>query len=121
MQDYHKLNVWQKSHHLTLSVYRTTTRFPKTETFGLTDQMRRAAVSIELNIAEGCGRDSTAELGRFLRMSLGSASEVECQTEIARDLGYLTHAEAAEWLAAATEIKRMLTGLLKRLQPKTDH
>lgn len=118
MQDYHKLQVWQKSHQLTLRVYRVTTSFPKTEVFGLTSQMRRAAASIELNIAEGCGREGKAELARFLRMALGSASELECQTEIARDLGYVTHEEAAGWLIAATEIKRMLTGLLKRL--KTD-
>ncbi|MBM3858776.1 MAG: four helix bundle protein [Verrucomicrobia bacterium] len=116
MQDYHKLQVWQKSHQLTLRVYRVTTAFPKSEVFGITGQMRRAAASIEMNIAEGCGRDSAAELARFLRIALGSASELECQTEIARDLGYLTQGEAADWLAHATEIKRMLTGLLKRLK-----
>jgi four helix bundle protein len=118
MQDYHKLQVWQKSHHLTLLVYRATASFPKAELFGLTSQVRRAVTSIEINIAEGCGRDSNPELGRFLRIALGSASELECQTEIARDLGYLRREDAAAWLAAATEIKRMLTGLLKKL--KTD-
>jgi four helix bundle protein len=81
--------------------------------------MRRASASIEMNIAEGCGRDSTAELARFLRIALGSASELECQTEIARDLGYLKADLSAEWLASTIEIKRMLTGLLKRL--KTDN
>jgi four helix bundle protein len=119
MQDYHKLQVWQKSHQLTLRVYRATTAFPKSEVFGLTSQIRRAAASIEMNIAEGCGRDSNPELARFLRIALGSASELECQTEIARDLGYLDPKEAADWLASATELKRMLTGLLKRL--KTDN
>ena len=118
MQDYHKLQVWQKSHQLTLRVYRMTTSFPKTEVFGLTCQMRRAAASVESNIAEGCGRDGKPELARFPRMALGSASELECQTEIARDLGYVSQQESAEWLAAAVEIKRMLSGLIKRL--KTD-
>ncbi len=119
MQDYHKLQVWQKSHQLTLRVYRVTTSFPKAEIFGLTGQMRRAAASVELNIAEGCGRDGNPELARFLRIALGSASELECQTEIARDLSYLDQKEAADWLVATIEIKRMLTGLLKRL--KTEH
>ncbi len=116
MQDYHKLQVWQKSHQLTLRVYRMTTSFPKSEVFGLTCQMRRAAASVESNIAEGCGRDGKPELARFLRMALGSANELECQTEIARDLGYVSHQEAAEWLAAVVEIKRMLSGLIKRLR-----
>jgi four helix bundle protein len=96
MQDYHKLQVWQKSHQFTLRAYQRTGSFPKSEVFGLTGQMRRAATSIELNIAEGCGRDSNPELVRFLRMALGSASELECQTEIARDLGYLRPSEAGE-------------------------
>ena len=120
MQDYHKLQVWQKSHQLTLGVYRATASFPKSETFGLTGQMRRAAASIEMNIAEGCGRDSNPELARFLRIALGSASELECQTEIARDLKYVSHEQAAEWLASSTEIKRMLAGLIKRLKLITD-
>jgi four helix bundle protein len=108
--------VWQKSHQLTLRVYRVTIAFPKDELFGLTSQIRRAVTSIELNIAEGCGRGGKAELAQFLRIALGSASELECQTEIARDLGYLSPPEAAEWLAATTEIKRMLSGLLKRVR-----
>ena len=121
MQDYHKLQVWQKSHQLTLSVYRMTAAFPKAEIFGLTSQMRRAVASIESNIAEGCGRGSNLELARFLRIALGSASELECQIEIARDLEYLNQSVAAEWLVAATEIKRMLTGLLKRLKLTTEN
>ena len=118
MQDYHKLQVWQKAHQLTLRVYRRTNAFPKSEMFGLTSQIRRATASIEMNIAEGCGRGSNPDLARFLRIAIGSASELECQTEIARDLEYLRASEAAEWLAAITEIKRMLTGLIKRLITK---
>ena len=87
--------------------------------FSLTNQIRRAATSIELNIAEGCGRDSRLELSRFLRMALGSASELECQTEIARDLGYLQEDEVTHWLTSVTEIKRLLGGLIRNL--KTDN
>jgi four helix bundle protein len=116
VQDFHKLQVWQKSHQFTLHVYRGTASFPKAELFGLTGQIRRAVTSIELNIAEGCGRGSKAELAQFLRIALGSASELECQTEIARDLGYLQMSAAAGWLSATTEIKRILTGLLKSLK-----
>ena len=121
MQDYHKLQVWQKSHQLTLRVYQRTGSFPKSEVFGLTSQIRRAAASIELNIAEGCGRDTNPELVRFLRMALGSASELECQIEIARDLGYLLPREAEEWLPIVIEVKRMLTGLIKRLKLTTEN
>ncbi len=115
MQEFHKLAVWQKSHRLTLAVYRGTASFPKAELFGMTSQMRRAAASIEMNIAEGCGRDGRVELARFLRIAAGSASELECQVEIARDLGFLKPATAMEWAGAVIEIKRMLTGLVKKL------
>jgi len=115
MQDFHKLSVWQKSHRLTLAVYRGTAAFPKAELFGLTSQMRRAAASIEINIAEGCGRGGRVELARFLQIATGSASELECQLEIARDLGFLPPKTATEWQAAVTEIKRMLAGLVKKL------
>jgi len=96
MQDYHQLQVWQKSHQLTLRVYRATVSFPKAEVFGMTSQIRRAAASVELNIAEGCGRGGRLEFAQFLRLALGSASEVECQTEIARDLGYLNPTQTPE-------------------------
>jgi len=115
MRDFHKLPVWQKSHPLTLRVSRVTAACPEPEILGVTGQMRRAAASIETNLAEGCGRDSPLELARFLPRALGSAGELEGQTEIARDLGDGNGKQAAGWLVSATEIKRMLAGLLKRL------
>jgi len=71
------LKVWEKAHQLTLQVYKATAPFPKEEMYGLTSQIRRAAASIPANIAEGCGRSSDAELGRFLQIAMGSASELE--------------------------------------------
>lgn len=77
MKDFRKLQIWEKSHVLVLSVYKQTKSFPKEELFGLTSQIRRAAASIPANIAEGCGRGSDAELARFAQISMGSASELE--------------------------------------------
>ncbi len=79
MRDFKQLRVWQEAVRLTQDVYRLTTCFPKSEAFGLTAQLRRASVSISSNIAEGCGRDSTADFARFLRNALGSCREVESQ------------------------------------------
>ena len=115
MQDFKKLNVWQHSHALTLKIYRLTSRFPAEEKFGLTSQLRRAVISVELNLAEGSSRGSDRDFRRFVQMALGSASEVECQLLIARDLNYLTvdsHAEA-QW--GIQQVKRMLIRLSQRL------
>lgn len=85
MGDYQKLEVWKAAHRLTLGIYRGTAAFPASERFGITSQLRRAAASIAANIAEGCGRNSDNELARFLRISLGSANEVEYFLLLARD------------------------------------
>jgi four helix bundle protein len=77
VRDFRKLQVWQKSHQLALDIYRLTIDFPKSEQFGLTRQMRRAAVSIPANIAEGCGRETEREFQRFLHIAAGSANELE--------------------------------------------
>ena len=77
MKDYRELKVWTRSHALTLELYRASRTFPKDEMFGVTSQLRRAAMSIPANIAEGCGRDGDAELKRFLNISLGSACELD--------------------------------------------
>jgi len=75
MKDFRSLKVWEKSHALTLLIYKTTADFPKQELYSLTNQIQRAAVSIPANIAEGCGKDSDAELKRYLLIAMGSASE----------------------------------------------
>jgi four helix bundle protein len=76
VRDFKTLQVWSKSHELTLSVYKATATFPRDELYGLASQMRRAASSIPANIAEGCGRNGNAELSRFFQIAMGSASEL---------------------------------------------
>ncbi len=116
MKDFKKLTVWQKSHALTLSVYRATALFPKEEIYSLTSQMRRACSSIGANIAEGCCRNRDVEFGRFLYIAMGSASELENHVLLARDLGFLT-AEVADRLSAdVSEVKRMLSALILKLK-----
>lgn len=116
MQDFRKLSVWKKSHELTLQVYRETSAFPKAELSGLTSQLRRAAASVPTNIAEGCGRGTDADFGRFLAITLGSASEVEYLVLLARDLELLTEEAARDLAAGVVEVKRMLTSLAKRVR-----
>jgi len=115
MKDFRKLKVWEKAHELTVEVYRASGRFPRSEMFGLATQLRRAAVSVASNIAEGCGRNSDGELSRFAGFAMGSASEVEYQLLLARDLGYIDETETAVLSARAVEVKRMLGGLIRRL------
>ena len=87
MGDFTKLAVWKKAHELSVDIYRATASWPRHELFALTSQTRRAAYSIPANIAEGCGRNSDAELARFARNSLGSASELSYCFILARDYG----------------------------------
>lgn len=115
MQDFRKLKVWQKAHRLALGVYASTADFPKSEMFGLTAQMRRAAVSIAANIAEGSARSGDKEFSRFLHMSLGSASELEYFSILVGDLGLLKKPDAVRIGTDAAEIKRMLSGLIASL------
>jgi four helix bundle protein len=100
---------------LVLDVYRCTQAFPKIETYGLTSQLRRAAVSVPSNIAEGQARLSTGEFKQFLGNARGSLMEVETQILIARDLGYLENDQSETLLAAASEVGRILNGLLASL------
>jgi len=96
MRDFKKIKVWEKAHKLTLQLYKVTASFPQEERYGLTSQIRRSAASIPANIAEGAGRDTQAELARFVHIASGSASELEYHLLLARDLGYIDpniHAE----------------------------
>ncbi|MDD5545002.1 MAG: four helix bundle protein [Acidobacteriia bacterium] len=115
MRDFRKLKVWEKSHELALEIYRATRSFPKEELYGLISQMRRSVASIPTNIAEGCGRDGTAELGRFMRIALGSASELEYQLLLSFDLGMLKEEIFKKLSSMVCEIKKMLTGYLKTM------
>jgi four helix bundle protein len=89
VRNYRDLDVWDKSHKLTLELYRKTRSFPKEEFYGLTSHLRRSAMSVGANLAEGCGRQTTAELARFVRISMGSASELDYHLLVSHDLGFL--------------------------------
>ena len=117
MSDFKQLNVWQKAHHFALETYRHTQTFPVDERFGLTVQLRRAATSVPTNIAEGCGRHGERDFARFLSIAAGSASEVEYQLLLARDLDYLTADVHRQLDALINEIKRMLNSLIQSLSP----
>lgn len=112
------LIVWQKSMDLTSTIYTLTRLFPKDELFGITSQIRRAAVSIPSNIAEGRQRGGKREYARFLRIALGSVSEVETQILIAERLGLATKEQFAGALALALEITKMLKVMIKNLTRK---
>jgi len=117
MQDFRKLEVWRRSHRMTIRAYKLTRELPPDERFGLCSQIRRAASSIPANIAEGCGRRSRAELRQFLYVSMGSASELEYFLLLARDLRLLEISRHQELEGELLEIKKMLAGLLQRLGP----
>jgi four helix bundle protein len=122
MRDFHGLVVWQKAHALTIKVYQLTKRFPDDERFGLTSQIRRSAASIGTNLAEGCGRGGEQEFARFVQIAMGSASEVEYQVLLAKDLGYLSSDEFETLTESIQEVKRMLASLQRaaREQFRTD-
>jgi four helix bundle protein len=115
MRDFKKLAVWDKAHALALELYAKTSAFPGPELYGLTSQIRRAGLSVPTNIAEGCGRDSDAELGRFLRIAMGSANEIEYLLLVARDLNYLSGPQYDSLSVQLLEVKRMLAGFIRRL------
>src|SRR5438477_2257774 len=113
MFNFEKLDVWQKAIDFADLVYRTTRAFPADERFGLTNQMRRAAVSISSNIAEGCSRISKNDFARFIEIATGSVFEVASQSFIARRQGFLAEQEFQSLYRAAEEQGRMLSGLRK--------
>ena len=112
--DYQKLEAWRMAMGLVESVYKITLVFPKEELFGLTSQMRRAAISIPSNIAEGASRAGTKEFLQFLHIARGSASELETLLLLARKLGYLS--AAADLMANLASVKRLINGLIRALK-----
>ena len=115
VQSYRDLIVWQKSMDLVVEIYCSTQNFPRTETYGLIAQLRRAAVSIPSNIAEGHDRLSTGEFKQFLGHARGSLVEVETQILISQRLGYLEPSQSTNLLKRTTEIAKILNGLLRSL------
>ncbi len=116
MQDFRDLKVWQKAHEVALDTYQLTASFPREERYGLTSQMRRCASSVPSNIAEGCGRSTDADFARFLQIAMGSASELEYQVLLARDLAFVTEEAHEAYAKKLVEVRRMLNGLLKKLR-----
>jgi four helix bundle protein len=116
MQDFRGIRVWQRAHQLTLSVYEVTRAFPNTERFGLTVQTRRAASSIPMNIAEGSVRSTDPDFARFLHIALGSASELDYQLLLARDLGYLDQTAYDRLSTETSDVRRMLNAFIRRLK-----
>lgn len=115
MRDFRELLVWKKAHAFARGIYEHSRAFPTEERYGLTAQLRRAAVSIASNIAEGCGREGERELARFLSIAAGSASEAEYQLLLARDLTYLPEAAHAQLDAKVNEVKKMLNSFIQKL------
>jgi four helix bundle protein len=119
-RSYKDLVAWQKSMDLVTAIYRATSVFPKDELFGLTSQVRRAAVSIPSNIAEGQGRLSEKEFRYFLGQARGSLMEVETQIQIAENLGYLAKDETRKLLATCSEVGRIINGLLASVTKQSE-
>jgi four helix bundle protein len=116
MRNHEALDVWQKAHALTLKLYRLTESFPRSEMFGLTSQIRRAAGSVGANLAEGCGRWGEAELARFVQIAMGSASELQNHLRLARDLDFVNSGEYQNVLKDVTSVRQMLTAFLQALR-----
>ena len=116
MRNFEELEVWQKAHALTLKLYRVTENFPRSEMFGLSSQIRRAAGSIGANLAEGCGRWGEAELARYVQIAMGSASELQNHLRLAKDLDFVSKPDYEAALRELTSVRQMLTALLQTLR-----
>jgi len=115
LKDFRELDIWKRAHQLVLDLYRVTEDWPKSESFGLTHQVRRCAMGLAARVAEGCGRDSNVEFAVELRRAKASASELEYFLLLARDLTHLTH-ESHERLSGETVgVRKMVSGLLRKL------
>ena len=119
-KDYKDFIVWQKAIDLSVEVYRLVKLLPKTETYALSDQMRRAVVSIPSNIAEGQGRSSAKDFANFLGIARGSQKELETQLYICIKIGYFTEEEASTALNLCEEVGKMLNALIMKLQSPKD-
>jgi len=113
---HHKLEVWKRSLNFVTKIYEITAKFPADEKFGLVSQMRRAAVSIPSNIAEGAARNSKKEFINFLHISQGSAAELETQILISRNLNFINSSQTEPLLQELEDISRMIIGLQKSLR-----
>jgi four helix bundle protein len=115
MKDFRDLRIWGKAHQVTLAVYRATARFPREELYGLTSQMLRCSTSIGANIAEGCGRKGNNEFHRFLVIACGSASELDYELLLAKDLGYVAVNAYVLLHEDLSQLRRMMSALLQKV------
>ena len=115
---FRNLAAWQRATELATEVYRETASMPDSERFGLTSQMRRAAVSVPSNIAEGFGRDSNKEYLRFLNISIASLFELQTQLEIGKNIEYLSELEFNKIYEDTRELERMLVSLIKKIKER---
>jgi four helix bundle protein len=120
MRNYRDLQVWGKAHNLTLELYRVSRGFPREEIYGITSQLRRAAASIGANLAEGCGRRTSTELARFVRIAMGSASELDYHLLLSRDLGFINGDDFTRSKAELTEVRKMLTSFLSSVEKQIE-
>lgn len=118
MIDFKTLQIWQRSHFLVLDIYKASQIFPKEELYILTAQLRRAAVSVPSNIAEGCGRNSDGELARFLTIAMGSTAELEYQILLAKDLGYIETDNYETINNEIIEIRKMINSFLTKVNAR---
>jgi len=118
MKTHKDLDVWKESTDMVINIYLLSRKFPKEELFCLTQQLRRAAISIPSNISEGAARNQKREFIRFLRISIGSLSEVETQLLIAEKLGYIFEKELLKMSGQIIKIRAQLSGLIKCLEKK---
>jgi len=115
MKDFRDLQIWERSHGLTLAIYAATLKFPREELYGLTSQIRRCTVSIGASIAEGCGKMGNNEFQRYLQIAAGSASELDYERLLAKDLGYFALADSSKIAGELSQIRRMLNSLLRKV------
>ena len=120
LQSYRDLLVWQRALELAVRIYRLSEKFPKSEIYGLTSQVRRAAVSVPSNIAEGYGRGSRKEYLQFLSVAQGSLKELETQIILAQRLSYASEKDAEVTLSASETVGKMLGGLMRSLRTKVN-
>jgi four helix bundle protein len=118
MQDYHNLTVWEKAHDLATRVHLLSGKIPRTANTDIISQIRRAALSIPANIAEGCGRSSNRDFAKYLQISFGSATELEYHLEFAAAVELISSKDLEDRRAEIIQVRRMLTGLIRSVNPE---
>ncbi len=115
MRDFTKLEIWKRSHQLTIKIYQITKQFPKEEIFGLTSQIRRSSSSIPTNIAEGCGRNTNPQLKQFFNIASGSYSELLYQIILSKDLNYISESLYLELYEETIQVGKMISSYMSKL------